>query len=88
MNRNALGQRPDVGRSKVSMMKDYFGRICPEVEVEIFEAFFEGEVADTLLEGNPDYVLDCIDDTKTKLELLTYCYENELKVLILEKINF
>eukprot|EP01129_Flabellula_baltica_P002399 TRINITY_DN1220_c0_g1_i6.p1 TRINITY_DN1220_c0_g1~~TRINITY_DN1220_c0_g1_i6.p1 ORF type:complete len:399 (-),score=100.53 TRINITY_DN1220_c0_g1_i6:31-1227(-) len=81
LNRNALAQRCDVGRSKVSTMKDYFSRIVPETDIEIVEAFFEIEVADNLLQGKPDYVLDCIDDTKTKLQLLKYCYENEIKVI-------
>ena len=30
--------------------------------------------------GNPDYVLDCIDDPTTKAELLAYCIHNNIKV--------
>jgi tRNA threonylcarbamoyladenosine dehydratase len=34
-----------------------------------------------LLQGNPDFVLDCIDDTSTKVDLLEYCYKNKIKVI-------
>ncbi|KAI7964341.1 hypothetical protein MJO29_004768 [Puccinia striiformis f. sp. tritici] len=30
--------------------------------------------------GNPDWVLDCIDNITTKVDLLTYCKKNDLKV--------
>ncbi|EGG21673.1 HesA/moeB/thiF family protein [Cavenderia fasciculata] len=81
LNRNVLAQRKDVGRSKVEMMKSYFAAICPEVEVEAFQTFFTGDLAPQLLGGKPDYVLDCIDNTETKVQLLTYCHQNGLPVM-------
>ncbi|EGC32379.1 hypothetical protein DICPUDRAFT_38491 [Dictyostelium purpureum] len=81
LNRNALAQRKDVGRSKVETMKSYFYDICPEVEVEAVQTFFTGDLAEKLLAGNPDYVLDCIDNTQTKVELLTFCHRNNIKVI-------
>eukprot|EP01132_Coremiostelium_polycephalum_P009955 gene9955-12207_t len=81
LNRNVLANRKDVGRSKVETMKAYFNQICPEVEVEAYQTFFTGDIADKLLHGKPDYVLDCIDNTKTKVELLTYCHSNGIRVI-------
>ncbi len=31
--------------------------------------------------GSPDFVLDCIDDVKTKCELLAYCVKNKIRVM-------
>ncbi|KAF2071539.1 hypothetical protein CYY_007138 [Polysphondylium violaceum] len=81
LNRNALAQRKDVGRSKVETMKAYFHDICPEVEVEAYQTFFTGDLSEKLLAGEPDYVLDCIDNTTTKVELLTYCHTNKIRVI-------
>jgi len=81
LNRNALAQRKDVGRSKVETMKSYFHDICPEVEVEAYQTFFTGALAEKLLADKPDYVLDCIDNTTTKVELLTYCHKNNIRVI-------
>ena len=39
------------------------------------------EGADSLLEGNPDYVLDCIDNIDTKVSLLLECNRRKLQVL-------
>ena len=37
--------------------------------------------ADRLLEGAPDYVLDCIDDVNTKAELITYCISHGINII-------
>ena len=50
-------------------------------KVEAVTEMFRGDSAEQLLGGNPDYVLDCIDDVKTKAELLAFCSKKGLKVL-------
>eukprot|EP01133_Synstelium_polycarpum_P012075 gene12075-14127_t len=55
--------------------------IDPEVEVEAFQTFFTGDMAEQLLSGKPDYVLDCIDNTETKVQLLTFCKRNNIPVI-------
>jgi tRNA A37 threonylcarbamoyladenosine dehydratase len=39
------------------------------------------ETADTLLEGNPDFIIDCIDNISTKIDLLAYCHSQNLRVI-------
>lgn len=31
--------------------------------------------------GNPDYVVDCIGDLSSKLDLLKYCFDNKIPVM-------
>ena len=31
--------------------------------------------------GNPDFVLDCIDDADTKADLIAYCVQNNIKLI-------
>ncbi|KYQ88811.1 HesA/moeB/thiF family protein [Tieghemostelium lacteum] len=81
LNRNVLAERKDVGRSKVETMKTYFESICPEVEIEAIQTFFNGDLAEKLLSGSPTYVVDCIDNTETKVALLTYCHRNNIPVI-------
>ncbi|KAF1794791.1 Nitrophenylphosphatase-like domain [Phytophthora cactorum] len=66
LNRHAVATRGDVGLSKVAAMKRHLHEIVPDCEVEDMAVMFEADSADELLEGNPTYVLDCIDDVKTK----------------------
>lgn len=81
LNRHATATREDVGISKVSAMARSIARITPSCVVEPVQQIFSAEHADTLLAGNPDYVLDCIDDKETKGHLLLHCKRNGLRVL-------
>ncbi|MBW0471396.1 hypothetical protein O181_011111 [Austropuccinia psidii MF-1] len=80
LNRHATATREDVGIPKVTSCKNFFHQIAPWVEVETRVEQFTLAVAPQLLEGNPDWVLDCIDNISTKVDLLTYCKRNNLKV--------
>ncbi|KUF91692.1 Vacuolar-sorting protein SNF7 [Phytophthora nicotianae] len=81
LNRHAVATRGDVGLSKVTDMKRHLHEIVPDCEVEDMAVMFEANSADELLEGNPTYVLDCIDDVKTKCALLEAVTRKGLKVI-------
>lgn len=70
----------DVGISKVQCCKTHFNRICPWVQIEAVNELFSLESADRLLSGSPDYVIDCIDNITTKVDLLAYCKKKDMKV--------
>jgi tRNA A37 threonylcarbamoyladenosine dehydratase len=42
---------------------------------------FVGSEAKRLLNGEPDYVVDCIDDVNTKAELIAYCINHNIRVI-------
>ena len=81
LNRHAVATRADVGLPKAVVLATHISRFAPWCEVDAQVAMFEERRANELLEGDPDYVLDCIDDIKTKLELLSYCCANSLRVI-------
>jgi tRNA A37 threonylcarbamoyladenosine dehydratase len=67
--------------SKVKVLADHFKEICPNAVVEERNQLFALESADELLSGSPTFVLDCIDNIKTKIELLHYCATNNIPVI-------
>lgn len=81
LNRHAVATRADVGTPKVTAMKKHLLQIVPQCEIEDVVMMFEEEAADELLEGNPTYVLDCIDDVTTKLALLVAVSNKNLRVI-------
>ncbi|KAI8619626.1 hypothetical protein BC830DRAFT_1103319 [Chytriomyces sp. MP71] len=81
LNRHAVAIHEDVGTSKSGCLKKHFRNIAPQAEVEPIVELFSIDVADRLLSGNPDYVLDCIDNLNTKIDLLKYCHEHKLPVI-------
>ena len=53
----------------MSNFQEHFSHIVPEAVVEAEVAMFTSEMEDKLLGGNPDFVLDAIDDIDTKVVL-------------------
>ncbi|KNF00453.1 hypothetical protein PSTG_06383 [Puccinia striiformis f. sp. tritici PST-78] len=80
LNRHATATREDVGISKVISCKNFYQKIAPWLKIEALVEQFTIADAPRLLDGNPDWVLDCIDNITTKVDLLTYCKKNDLKV--------
>eukprot|EP01016_Furgasonia_blochmanni_P014419 TRINITY_DN1754_c0_g1_i5.p1 TRINITY_DN1754_c0_g1~~TRINITY_DN1754_c0_g1_i5.p1 ORF type:complete len:395 (-),score=44.79 TRINITY_DN1754_c0_g1_i5:28-1212(-) len=81
LNRHAFALREDVGISKVECIRNYLNRVVPHANVEICEEFLTQKNVERLLEGNPDYVVDCIDNIDAKVDLITYCHRNKIKVI-------
>ena len=81
LNRHASATRKDVGISKVLAIKNHLTEIVPHAKIEAFQQLFEINAADDLLSGKPDFVLDCIDNLETKVDLIAYCLRNNIKIL-------
>lgn len=91
LNRHALATLADVGTPKVHCIRRRLEQIAPWVMFDCRNELFGKNAADDLLgpwtlthdgEGRrPDYVLDCIDNITSKVELLHYCHTNSLPVI-------
>lgn len=81
LNRHAVAVLEDVGKPKAEVVKKRLLSVVPWCDIDARVAVFNFERADQLLSGNPDYVVDCIDDVNTKAELIAYCHNNNIKVL-------
>ncbi|KAG0301549.1 hypothetical protein BGZ97_002741 [Linnemannia gamsii] len=81
LNRHATAVQADVGTPKVTAMKNAFRSIAPWVEVDARVELFQEDCAEELLSGNPDYVVDAIDNINTKLALLKFCYDHKIPVM-------
>ncbi|TPX50448.1 hypothetical protein SeMB42_g02252 [Synchytrium endobioticum] len=81
LNRHAVAIQSDVGMPKATCMKSHLLDIAPHAHIDTRIERFSSDTADTLLSGNPDYVLDCIDNIDTKVELIRYCVTRNLKIV-------
>ncbi|KAI9344944.1 hypothetical protein BDR26DRAFT_818580, partial [Obelidium mucronatum] len=81
LNRHAVAVHGDVGTSKAACLAKHFGQIAPQAEVEAINELFNINVAERLLAGNPDYVLDCIDNLNTKIDLIKYCHDHKIPII-------
>ena len=91
LNRHALAVLADVGTPKVHCIRRRLEQIAPWVMFDCRNELFSKDVAEALLgpwtlthDGDgrrPDYVLDCIDNITSKVDLLHYCATNSLPVI-------
>jgi tRNA threonylcarbamoyladenosine dehydratase len=93
LNRHAVATLADVGTPKVHCMRRRLEQITPWISFDCRNELFRVEAAARLLgEWNhelhsgvermkPDYVIDCIDNIDSKVALLRYCYQHNIKVV-------
>ena len=81
LNRHAVATRGDVGTFKVVAMKKHLLEIVPSLKIDVCAEMFTKESASRLIGGNPGFVLDCIDNLATKVDLIEYCAQNNIRVM-------
>ncbi|KAJ1509694.1 hypothetical protein HMI56_006670 [Coelomomyces lativittatus] len=81
LNRHAVATHADVGTSKVHCLQKYLRFIAPQAEIEPICTLFNEASATTLLANNPDFVLDCIDNLPSKVQLIHYCYTHRIPLI-------
>lgn len=70
LNRHAVATREDVGIPKAHCLKKHFLSIFPESLVEAKVLLYDANSEEEILSGDPDFVLDCIDNIDTKVLIL------------------
>lgn len=69
------------GMSKVELMADRLRQINPEIKLNVINEFVRPERVETMLAGNPDYVVDAIDSITPKLTFLTAAFQRGLRIV-------
>lgn len=73
INRQIIATHSTVGRLKVDVARERVKDISPDCQVEAFPLFYLPENADQVALSAYDYVLDCVDTVKAKMELIRRC---------------
>lgn len=81
LNRQLHALETTVGRPKAEVMAERCRLINPNADIVAVTLPYSIDNADSLLGGNPDYVLDCIDQITAKLHLLQTCQGRGLRVI-------
>lgn len=84
LNRHAVANLKDVGTPKVECLKTHLQQIAPWVKIDVKTQLWNKQSSEELMFGgdfNPTYIVDCIDNIDTKVDLLAFCYEHKLPVV-------
>ncbi|KAJ8517167.1 hypothetical protein ONZ45_g5617 [Pleurotus djamor] len=79
LNRHAAATLNDVGTPKVLCLERTLRQIAKWAEIDCRVDIWRKEEGGALLEG-VDWVIDAIDNITTKVDLLKYCHDHNLKV--------
>jgi tRNA threonylcarbamoyladenosine dehydratase len=82
MNRQIHALEDTLGKAKVTAMRERIAAINPLCEVAEIEDFVTPENLASILAGQPDVVVDCMDDTKAKIALAAYCKQQQLPLIM------
>lgn len=77
INRQLMATTKTVGRVKVEVMKERLLEINPEAEIVALHKVYTKETNDEFELGSYDFVIDCIDSLKDKIQLLLNATEYE-----------
>lgn len=82
INRQIHALDTTLGKAKVTAMRERIAKIHPQCEVIEIEDFVTAENLTQMLAGQPDVVVDCMDDTKAKTALAAYCMAQQRALIM------
>lgn len=80
INRQIIATSENIGELKVDAFKKRIKAINPDINVETYPIFYLSE-DNTIDLSQYDYVIDCIDTVKSKIGIISYCVNHNIKVI-------
>jgi len=81
INRQLVATQSEIGRDKGLVMSDRIKQINGECMVHFIDEFVSKDNLSELISKKYDYVIDCIDDFRTKAALIAYCKKHKISIL-------
>lgn len=81
INRQLQATTDNIGKSKILALQERFARINPECHVTLIDDFITRDNLPEHLGTHFDFVIDCIDDFRTKAALISYCKKQAIALL-------
>lgn len=83
LNRHSCAILNDVGTPKVECLRRHMREIAPWCEIDPINELWTLQNGERLTLGNgtPDFIVDCIDNIDTKIDLLEFAYNHGIKVI-------
>ena len=70
INRQIIATHKTVGKYKTEAMKERIREINPDIEVKVYNTFYDEENSGSFDFSEYDYVVDAIDSVRSKIELI------------------
>jgi len=81
INRQIQAMSSTIGQSKIEAMAERIQEINPDCELRLINEHLSNDNIEQLIDREFSYVVDCIDDFRTKAALINYCHGKKQKLL-------
>lgn len=81
INRQLIALGSTIGSPKVDVFKERALEINPDLNITAYKTKADTESIKLILSKNYDYVVDCIDDLKAKVDIAKYCLDHQLNFI-------
>lgn len=81
LNRQIITNIENIGLSKAVEAKKRALSINPNININIFEVFLDENNINEILSNNYDYIIDACDTVNTKMEIIKYCVNKNIKFI-------
>ncbi|MCM1990345.1 tRNA threonylcarbamoyladenosine dehydratase [Oceanirhabdus seepicola] len=81
LNRQIIASYDTISKPKVDVMKERILTINPKCEVITHKTFVDKSNIHEIIDETVDYVVDAIDTVSSKIALIEYCHERDIKII-------
>lgn len=81
LNRQLITNQSNVGKLKVEEAYLHTKSINPDIKINYYSVFLNKDNIKELINNKYDYIIDACDSIDTKLELIKYSIENNIKLI-------
>lgn len=81
LNRQIIALNSTIGKYKTDLFEERIKEINKDCIVTKYTMFYDENTKDKIDLSKYDYVIDAIDSVKSKLELIIYCINNNIKIV-------
>ena len=82
LNRQLVALNSTIGHKKTQLFKNRILDINKNAKVNVYDCFYTDNLNEKIFKNKKvDYVIDAIDTMKSKIELIKYCFKNNLKII-------
>lgn len=81
LNRQVIATQDTIGLYKTDVFEKRIKSINPDIIVNKITEYITPENINNIFDKKIDYVIDCCDSIDTKKALISYCVDNEIKII-------
>jgi len=81
INRQLVATEDQIGRDKTAVMKDRIAQINSGCKVHVVDEFIDRDNIAQIIQAKFTFVIDCIDDFRTKAALIAHCKGEKINLL-------